>query len=214
MKRSYLYSAAHIIFWLFFKIFYRLKVIGLNHIPKKGPLILASNHASFLDPIVVGTAVTNRQIYYLARDTLFTNKIFGAIIRKVHSIPVKRGSADLGAFHSAQQVMEQGGAVLLFPEGTRTSDGNLQKAKRGMGIMALESRVPVVPVYVEGTFKALPRTRKMLKLSKIFVCFGEPITLESFYSMPSNKEAFQKISDAIMEKITLLKHNLNKTEKV
>jgi 1-acyl-sn-glycerol-3-phosphate acyltransferase len=204
-RYSLLYSIAHAFIWIVSKLLFRMKVSGSDHVPRNGGIIIASNHASYLDPPIVGTAITSRQICYLARETLFKNPIFGWLIRDFHSIPIRRGSADTDAFESVLSVLRGGGCVVMFPEGTRTLNGELQPAKRGVGYLAVLSGVPVVPAYVSGTYRVMPKGRVIPSPASIQVYFGAPIDIGPYLKKPKEKETFQELSDTIMERIKVLK---------
>jgi 1-acyl-sn-glycerol-3-phosphate acyltransferase len=134
----------------FFKIYFRLARIGRNHIPKKGPVIIAANHRSFLDPFVIGT-MAGRPMYYVAKKELFQRRWQAWILNALGAFPIDRGASDEESMKTAKAILERGDVVLIFPEGTRTRPGSLGKPKRGVGRLALETGAPVVPVAVIGT---------------------------------------------------------------
>ncbi len=156
----------------FFHLYFRMSRIGREHIPESGPVIFAANHRSFLDPFVIGT-MTRRPIYYVAKKELFRNRLFGWFIHSLGAFPINRGAADEDAMDTAKKILERGGAVLIFPEGTRTRPGGLARPKRGVGRLALETGAPVVPVAVLGTEKI----RKGIKIRphKVRMRAGRPI---------------------------------------
>jgi len=205
MKDTFVYSLGHVLTWLVSKIFFRLKSFGPGNVPAQGPVLICSNHASYLDPIFIGSPVLQRQVAYLARDTLFRNRFFGWMIERCHAYPVKRGAADLDAFRKALWLLETGAALVLFPEGTRTTDGALRPAKRGAGYLALKSGAPVVPVYVKGSFEAWPKGRRSIRPRPVAVYFGEPFLFPQYSGQPVTRENTQAASDEIMKKIAELK---------
>ncbi|MFA5687708.1 MAG: (d)CMP kinase [Kiritimatiellales bacterium] len=182
-----------------------IKVIGLQNVPKTGGLIIASNHASYLDPPAVGAFTRMRTIHFMARDTLFKNRLFGAFLRGVGVIPLSRESGDLKAMKTAIQLLHHGGAVSLFPEGTRSPDGNLQPAKPGIGFLVAKGNAPVVPVYVHGSYEAWSKNSGGLKRKPITVIFGQLITQEEIRALGTDREAYGKIGDLIMQRIADLK---------
>lgn len=191
--------------WLcavFCRIYLRLRVSGLENLPKKGTFILACNHVSFLDPVIFGVACT-RQLNYLARSTLFKNWFFGRLLKAIHSIPLKRDSADIGAMREGLKRMKQGHGLLLFPEGTRSRDGNLGRGRHGVGFLARKSGAPVVPAYCKGSELALPKGAKSVKSVPVNVVFGKPM---DFTKHPELTE--QDIADEIMRQLHLLKNSL------
>jgi 1-acyl-sn-glycerol-3-phosphate acyltransferase len=135
---------------------------------------MASNHQSFLDPVAVGIGVS-RQVHYMARRTLFEAPGFGRLIRALKAFPVERGSGDLRAIRGAVSILSGGGALLLFPEGTRSPDGSVREFKPGFALVAARARVPVVPVAVDGTFEAWPRARWLPRAGPVRVAYGEPL---------------------------------------
>jgi glycerol-3-phosphate dehydrogenase (NAD(P)+) len=133
-----------------FLLYVRMQRVGREHIPKQGPLLLASNHRSFLDPFVIGTLV-RRPVYYFAKRELFEKRWQAWALNALGAFPVDRGASDRAAVDTARAILERGDCVVLFPEGTRTRKGPLGAPRRGIGRLALEAGVPVVPVAVIGT---------------------------------------------------------------
>ncbi len=194
-----IYYACRFIFYLIFKLFFRCKVYGRENIPKKGGFIIASNHVSFIDPPLIGVAA-GRALWYMARHDLFKNPIFGWVFRQWHCFPVKRDSADLSALKTALQVLKKKEGLLLFPEGTRQANGSLSKPQPGVGFIAAKSNCPIIPAFVSGTEKALPRGAKKIKFTLISVTFGKQIHIER--SMP-----YQDIAQLIMDNVRQLSLN-------
>jgi 1-acyl-sn-glycerol-3-phosphate acyltransferase len=127
------------------------------------------------------------------------------LITTYHSIPIKRGSADRDAFSKALELLKDGGALLMFPEGTRTLDGELQPPKRGVGYIAVKAQVPIVPVYISGSFDALPKGRKFPRPARIQVYFGEVLSMDKYKGREQEKALFQEISQDVMNEIARLK---------
>lgn len=185
------YDVTKLICWLFYRLRFGLEVTGQEHVPKRGPFILASNHYSFLDPPLVGVACP-RRVHFMARDTLFVHPLLGAFLRAVRVNALRRGEADAAAIRLSLQQLRQGDAIAIFPEGTRQLSGTLGAAKRGVGFLAEASGVPVVPTLIKGTFEALPPHAKRLHPAKIRVAFGPPIS----YTKPSFSSSNPRISEA------------------
>jgi len=195
------YWIAYFFLWLLSKIFFPLTVHGRNYIPPSGNVIIASNHISNLDPIILGLAY-RRRISYLAKDTLFKNKIFSWVLFHVSTFPVKRNTADIGALREALKRLSRGGSLVMFPEGTRKSTMGEKEPQQGIGFLAVKSGVPVIPAYILGSDKVLPDGAKWLTPGKITVLLGEPIA----FARP-NKD-YAHISSELMERIDSLKSSL------
>ncbi len=197
-KKNYLYFLASVILPLFFKIFLRLSVFGADNIPKQGPFMVASNHLSFLDPPVIGIAFSKRELHYFAKKELFI-PIFGWLISKLNAHPVDRSGFNKETIKNVIKILENGGAVLIFPEGTRGG----KKAEPGIGMITYLSnkniRTPIIPVKVIGTDKALGRGEIIIKPRKTTVIIGRPIEPEN---LPLKD--YQKTAEIVMKKIETL----------
>ena len=156
---------------------FRMRIYGLKNIPAEGPVLLLSNHQSFLDPLFCGIRI-REPVCFVARDSLLTNRFFGAIIRSVGIIPIRRGQADVSAVKKIIERLKAGQTVGLFPEATRTGDGKIAAIKPGIGFLSRRGNAPVVPVVIDGAFECWPRHRKIFSAGRITVCYGSPITPE------------------------------------
>jgi 1-acyl-sn-glycerol-3-phosphate acyltransferase len=145
-----LYWSLRAVLLPFFLVYLRMRRIGREHLPRRGPLLLASNHRSFLDPFVIGMLV-RRPVYYMAKRELFQRRWLAWLLSGLGAFPVDRGAGDVAAMDTARAILARGDCVVLFPEGTRVRPGPLGKPRRGLGRLALETGVPVVPVAVIGT---------------------------------------------------------------
>ena len=141
--------------WVFLFLF-GIRVYGHRNVPKEGPVILASTHQSFLDPVVVGLGLS-RPIQSMARDSLFRNRLFRLLITSLNAFPVKRNAADYAAMHESLDRLREGKQLLLFPEGTRTRDGSIAPLHPGLALLAHRTNAAVVPVTIEGAFECWPR---------------------------------------------------------
>jgi len=196
-------------FRLFFAVFSRARYLNPERVPAEGPVILAANHASFLDPPLIGSGL-GRMVNYLARDTLFKAPVVGTLLRSWKVVPVDREGGGGAGLKGILDRLRNGGVILLFPEGTRSADGNLQPAKSGIGLAVIKSTAPVVPVRVFGTYAAFGRHLKWPRPRKLTVKYGRPIAFAalrdeaSTCSTPRLKELYQQAADAIMVAIAKL----------
>src|SRR5262245_2785270 len=199
------WSLLHVIFGVYF----RWRVYNPERVPSSGPLILASNHASFLDPPLVGTAV-DREINYLARESLFRFPLIGWLLREWNSVPVDREGGGAKGLKRILERLLAGGAIILFPEGTRTPDGRLQPARSGIGLTVIKSTAPVVPVRVFGTHEAYGRDVQFPRPCKVAVKYGKPIDFSTLRSEAEHcsrerlKQIYQEVADQIMAAIAQL----------
>ena len=183
------------------KLLFGMRIYGDERVPRKGGAIIASNHISYSDPPVVGSAVP-RELHFLAKEELFRNPVFGALIRSYNAMPVKRARGDIGAVKKAMELLKDGNAMIMFPEGTRSLTGKFLKPKPGVGMIACMADVPVVPTYVAGTNDlgaAFWRKRPLL------VRFGEPFYPSEIRSRcESDKQAYMEVSAEAMRRIIRL----------
>jgi 1-acyl-sn-glycerol-3-phosphate acyltransferase len=164
--------------FLILKIFFGLKVSGAVNIPKKGGFILASNHVSYLDPIVLGCAC-RRKLSFMARHDLFNNYFSSRLMYSVRSFPVKRNSADFGAIREAIRRLKCGSGLVLFPEGRRQEKiAQNAQPQPGIGFLAVKVGVPIIPAFIKGTQEAMPKGAKFIIPKRIFVSFGQKIHIE------------------------------------
>jgi 1-acyl-sn-glycerol-3-phosphate acyltransferase len=161
------------------RLLFRLEVVNAGLVPATGPVLLVSNHVSMLDPPLVGGAAP-RPLVFMAKEELFRIPLFGRLIRALNARPVRRDGSDMRALKAALAVLAEGHAVLVFPEGTRGEEGGtLREGKPGVGMLAVLSGAPVVPVFVSGSGAALPRGRALPRPTKVRVSFGPPLTFKS-----------------------------------
>jgi 1-acyl-sn-glycerol-3-phosphate acyltransferase len=165
------------------KTFFRYRVIGAENMIEEGPCIIAANHCSNLDPPLVGVAC-KRAIHYLAKKSLLDWPLLGPIFPELNVIPVDQKNADRSALMGAIRVVRQGGAVLIFPEGSRSPDGKLQPAQPGIGMIAAKTGAPVVPVRVFGSYLVQPKGRRLPLLHPITVVISSPIVPSTLVGDP------------------------------
>lgn len=172
--RAGAYAATQVVFRLIGVVAARFRVFGRHYLPAAGGVLICSNHQSFLDPVLVGMAA-DRPLHFLARKSLFEQSAFRALIEFYNAIPIDRGGQGASGIRATLDLLRQQRAVLMFPEGTRSSDGKLQPLKGGVSIIARRGRVPVVPVAVAGAYEAWPRNRDIPWFTPIHIHFGPPI---------------------------------------
>ncbi len=194
------YAITKIIFKVVFKILLRLEVSGTENIPAKGPLVIASNHLSLLDPPVLGTAAT-RKVNFMAKQELFV-PILGDIYKALGAFPVKRGGADRNAIKHGLDILQRGDVLAIFPEGTRSKTGNLGKAEPGALMMAGKAQAVIIPACIAGT--DIKRCGRLWP--KVKVVFGKPMYFPEGQTI--NKELLKELTDELMQRIAELQKGL------
>jgi 1-acyl-sn-glycerol-3-phosphate acyltransferase len=199
--------------WLGFRAIYRFyfrwRVFNAERVPLTGAVILASNHASFLDPPLVGSGL-HRGINYLARESLFRFPGMGALLRSWQAVPVDRDGGGAAGLKAILARLLAGGVIILFPEGTRTRDGRLQPARSGIGLTVVKSDAVVIPVRTFGTYEAYGRHVKFPRPKPVAVKYGRPMKFEQLRAEAKNcskarlKEIYQQIAGEIMAAIAQL----------
>ena len=154
-------------------MFWKFRAFGLENIPRTGGVLLASNHQSFLDPVLVAM-VLPREMHFMARRTLFRNPAFRAIIAGYNAFAIERDSADVKGVNSAIARLEAGNILLVFPEGTRTENGSIAPMK-SVGVIAARAAVPIVPVLIQGAYEVWPKGRLIPHFGRISMIFGKPL---------------------------------------
>lgn len=196
-----IYQLSTRLFKLFLLIWHRIRIRGAENIPERGGVLLASNHASYLDPPVVGVGYRGRPVHFMARDTLWNSKFGCWWMDRVGCIPVARGTGDIKALKLTIKALKEGKAVSMFPEGTRTENGELQSAKGGVGFIIEKSKCVVVPAYIDGTYKAHPKGSSLIKPCRVTITFGKPITQDDFQELGTGRDAYDKYAELIMQRI-------------
>ncbi len=193
-----------------YKFYFGWRVYNADRVPLTGPVILASNHASFLDPPLVGAGLT-RAINYLARENLFRFPVLGWVLHRWQAVPVNREGGGAKGLKAILDRLLAGGAIILFPEGTRTRDGRFQPARSGIGLAVIKSAAPVIPVRVFGTFEAYGRQMRFPRPCHIvMVKYGQPMLFDQpraeakSCSKQRLKEIYQQVAHEIMRAIAAL----------
>lgn len=187
--------------WWAFILLFRGRAWGHRRVPKRGGVLLISNHQSYFDPMLATLALP-RQCSYMARESLFRNGLFRRLIESLNAFPVRRGEADLRAIKEALRRLRDGYAVLLFPEGTRSASGQMGPIQPGVAMLAQRARVPVVPMAIDGAYDAWPRGAKLPSTAEIMVKYGQPFTVEQIAEMSSEElvgQCRQRIQDLLGE---------------
>jgi 1-acyl-sn-glycerol-3-phosphate acyltransferase len=166
-KSSILFLLGRQIFRLIFSLFYRWRIEGLENVPYFGGAIIVSNHISFFDPPLVGSAI-KRPLYFMAKKELFDIPILKWIVEQTHAFPIKRDGQDTAAIRNAFSLLKSGHLLLIFPEGTRSKNRRIGKARAGAGMLACNAQLPLIPV-------KLKNTDVMFKFKRIEIKFGKPI---------------------------------------
>ncbi len=175
-----LYTIGRSISALLCTLLYRYRAYGSRRVPERGAVLLVANHQSYLDPPAIGVGVGHRHLDFVARLGLFGGWLLAWLLKQFNSLPIREQGGDTGAIKEILRRLEEGRAVLIFPEGTRTFDGAMTEFKRGIAVLVKRSGCPVVPIAIEGAFDAWPRQRKWPSLlgKRVAVAFGNPIPHE------------------------------------
>ena len=191
-----IYWVAYYIIKIFFKIFFPIRTTGFENIPPSGSYILASNHLSYLDPLIIGLSIP-RRLSYLAKDSLFKNRIFGALLKQCGAFPVKRETSDIRSIREALKRIQKGEPLVFFPQGTRKASLENVKVYSGIGFLVAKTRVPVIPIKITGSDQALPPGRRFLKRHLVFIHFGKPLEF-------AKEDVYQQVASRIMSTIESL----------
>ncbi|NDG70643.1 MAG: 1-acyl-sn-glycerol-3-phosphate acyltransferase [Proteobacteria bacterium] len=186
------------------RMIFSMRVIHPERMVESGPLLIAVNHSSFFDPPLAGIC-SRRGVYYLARKTLLKWPFFGPLFPAMNVIPVERDGNDMSALREVIKKVKEGNAVLLFPEGTRSLDGDLQPARAGIGLVIAKTGAPVLPMRIFGAYEAFPKNARRFQLSQISVVIGEPIHFSAEEISNSSRETYQLLSNRVMDAIGALK---------
>jgi len=186
------------------RIFLRLRVVHRERMINHGPVILAANHQSYFDPPLAGS-VSDRAIYFLARRTLLNGAVLGWLLPKLNVVPVdSEGGKDRTALKALIRILRAGEGTLVFPEGQRTVDGNLQPAQPGLGLVIARTLAPVVPMRIFGAYEAWPIHEKWPRPGRITIVVGEPIYFTQQDVEAGGKELYQRLSQRVMDAIATL----------
>ncbi len=185
------------------RIFFDFRVIHRERRILTGPLIIAMNHQSYLDPPLAGVA-SGREVYFLARKTLLDVPVLGWLLPKLNVVPVDQEGTDRSALKALNRILKNGDATVVYPEGERTLDGSLLSALPGLGFVIAKARVPVLPMRIFGAHEALPRGSGRVRLHPITIVIGEVIHFTDAEFSARGKDLYQQLSDRVMAAIAAL----------
>ncbi len=178
------------------------RAFGQENIIEDGPAIMAANHASYFDPPLVGITCKS-ELYFLARKTLFDMPVLGPLISRVNALPVDLSKGDVSALRTVIHLLKDGKRTVIFPEGTRSLNGQIQQARPGIGMIIARTLVPVVPMRIFGSFEAWPKGGK-IKTHPITVVVGKPLRFAKEDFATSNRETYQKASERVLATIAAI----------
>jgi len=201
-----LYQIFRKLFEILIKLLFRVRVFGVDNLPEP-PFVVTSNHTSIIDPPLVGAACKKYSVDFMAKKELFDLPVIGAWCRGVRCIEVDRQKSGIGSLKEAIRRLRNGRVVGIFPEGTRSVDGDLQDAKRGTGFIIAKAGVPVVPVYINGSAKAWGKKRNIHLGTLINVTVGKPMLPEEFLTGEGKKSDYGSIAEKVMDRINRLKES-------
>lgn len=189
-----LYRLFRSFFRAIFSFAYRWQVIGREHIPKEGPVILCANHISLWDPPLLGSGI-ERQVCFMAKEELFRIPVLSWFITQFGAFPVKRGAGDRAAIRSTLHILEQGKILGIFPEGSRSKTGQIGQGQGGAAMFALKSQAEVVPVAIIGPYRLF---------RPITIVYGKPLDLSAYREAKTNSETLKSVTELIMAEIRSL----------
>lgn len=169
----------------FYNLFFRIKIEGLENVPRDGAFVVCANHKSLLDPPLLGVCLPIN-LRFMAKEELFNNKLFGALIRALGAFPVKRGTGDIGALRAAIKILGEGERLVIFPEGARSPEGHMNKGKSGAALIATKSKVNILPIGICGKYRPF---------SKLTVKIGKMIELDEYFDTKNSSVTLQDITD-------------------
>ena len=195
------------VLYILYRLFFWFKFSGSANVPPESDprgVILAPNHASFLDPPVLGISL-KRHVTYLAKDYLFKAFFVGTVLRNIGALPIKTEAQDFRSIRELVRILKDGRCIVVFPEGTRSPDGSLRPAEEGVGFLAMKSQATVVPVYIEGSYAAFPRHKKFFRCSHVSVKFGKASVPALDPAFQSAERPYTAVGEKIMQEIVKLK---------
>lgn len=196
VEKTWLYTLVRMIFHVVYTCIFRVKIHGAQNFLKDQNCILLSNHIAAWDPITVAYAYKYNEIHFIAKDSLFKNKLFAAILHQLHAFSVKRGETDMKAMRTAMKVLKDGHVLGIFPEGHRRDSEELQPLQTGVVVMALKSRVPVMPIMIQGKYRLFHR---------VDITIGAPVFLDTYWEQTASTEMLEEVKQLLMDALQSLK---------
>lgn len=203
------FKLVQLVLRIIFNILFRTEIYGIEKIPSKGEFILCCNHLSYVDPLVIGAYIP-RCIYFMAKIELFKVNLIGSIVSFFNAYPIDRGKFARGTLNNSLKILENGNVIGIFPEGTRSTDGILREAKKGVGFIAILSKSPIIPVAISGTNKIIQKPHKRMFFPKIKIIIGEKINTINYLNTYPKNDVISKIADTITKDIKSLYALVNK----
>ena len=200
---GFTYAAGYQLSKFIAQAFFDLRIYGQDNIIEEGPALIAMNHQSFLDPPFAGICC-QREIFYLARKTLFDPPVLGFLLRRINVIGVDRDGSDVAAIRGVIRVLRSGGCTIVFPEGTRSRDGSLLPARPGAGLIIARTLAPVIPMRVFGAHDAFPKGAKFPRPRPVTIVIGEPVRFSAVDVAGEPREVFQRLSEEVMGRIAAI----------
>jgi 1-acyl-sn-glycerol-3-phosphate acyltransferase len=199
---KWIYWIGWMLFGSAFRSLFGMRVVGAEHLITEGPVLVASNHQSYLDPPLIGNLYHDEMVY-LARKTLFT-PFTRWLYKSWNAIPVDQDKPDMASLKTIIRKLKDGQRVLVFPEGSRSADGSLGEAAPGIGLIAVKSGAPIQPVRICGANEALPRGSARIRFARITVHVGKPIFLSPEELKAKSKDDYDRVAKHIMSSIAAL----------
>ncbi len=197
------YRLGHTVFRWVAGGFYDFRVVGAENLQLRGPALIVANHVSFFDPPFIGQAF-DEPLFFFARKSLFERPLAGRLLRSWQTIPIDRDKPDASSLKATIRLLKSGRKVLMFPEGTRSPDGSLQKAEAGVGLFLAKTGVPVLPVRIFGTYEAYPRAALLPRPAQITLVAGRPYLPDLKAHGGDGRDLYQALADEVMQRIAEL----------
>ncbi len=194
------YDVANLLLRFLLRLFATIEISGLDNVPRQGPLIVSGNHTSWLDPLLVGAFIA-RRIVFMSKKENFANPIAHFVVTSYGVFSIDRGNVDRAAITRTDEVLAAGGALGMFPEGTRSKTGELRRAKAGTALVALRNNAPILPISIGGAYKGLFKPYLHLRRPHITMVIGQPFTLPQSEGEAVNKETLARLTDDLMRPI-------------